>query len=207
MHFFCCFSVLILRSSSSSARASFNVLSSCLHCPGRGSDLIVFKTKPASGPAMLICFSLLLSGPVVQTELLERLAVTIVIAAVLHRSVYLWEGGEKDFSKEEHPPDFVSGWWSQVGVFRLYLTCSRSCKTLVDTQIMQYPGVSILLLNITSSLGLLQRLPAAIHSASVLTLLSGSYSSSPFGYWDKKREWEVKESCQFSSQNYGPRRM
>lgn len=42
---------------------------------------------PCSCPALLLCFSLLHLGPVVQTELLERLAVTIVIAAVLDGSV------------------------------------------------------------------------------------------------------------------------
>lgn len=47
--------------------------------------------------ALHLCISLLFLGPVVQTELLERLAVTIVIAAVLNRSVQCWGRGEKDF--------------------------------------------------------------------------------------------------------------
>lgn len=90
----------------------------------------------------------------------------------------------------------------------LSLQCNRSCKTTVGTQIMQYSGVSVLLLsNITSLLGLVWVLSTTVCSASVLTLLNGICFSSSFGCCDIKQQWEIKDVCQFSRQDDGLRRM
>lgn len=117
--------------------------------------------------------------------------------------------GKKDFSKEKHPLDFISGGWSQIVCIVLSLQhMQQEFKTILGTQIMQHPGVSVLLLlNRTSLLGLVWVLSTAVCSASVLILLSGLCFSSSFGCCDIKQQCEIKAVRQFFSQNDGLRRM